>query len=363
MGFLVGLAVVLLGIIVIQNASHYDTKPFKFQERPALVGSLAPSNKFDNAKLLFKGVLHGPESIVYHEDALYVTDHSGIVKIVKDKIVKKLPICPNKVCGRPLGIRHFKDESFIVADSYLGIVLADMESGKFEVLLPASTLVDGKSINFADDFDYVDEDTIIFSDASEWDLSTFSNSMLEMRGDGRLLSFNLKTKQVKALAEGFYFSNGIQLHHDKESVLVSETGAARVTRIFFAGDKQGFREIFADNLPCLPDNIRSNLRGTFFVACAIPRLPNAFSLMDFLAPYPSLRKLILQIIPGSQSVNFFTGAAPNYGIFLELDAQGKIINSWHDTKGTVKLISQVTETPDAIYIGSYSHEFLAKIDK
>ena len=93
MGFLTGLAVVLLGIIIIQNASHYDTKPFSYKERPAFVGPLAPNNKFDDAKLLFKNVLHGPESIVYENNALYATDHSGIVKIVDNKIVKKVSIC------------------------------------------------------------------------------------------------------------------------------------------------------------------------------------------------------------------------------------------------------------------------------
>lgn len=178
-----------------------------------------------------------------------------------------------------------------------------------------------------------------------------------------MISFNLKTKQVKVVAEGFQFSNGVQLHHDKESVLVTETGGARVTRFFFAGKKQGFRETFVDNLPCFPDNIRSNLRGTFFVACAIPRTPTGFSLMDFLAPYPSLRKFLLQIIPESQSVSTVLGLTSNYGLFLEVNSEGEIINSWHDTKGTVKFISQVTETPDAIYLGSYAHEFLAKIDK
>ena len=105
----------------------------------------------------------------------------------------------------------------------------------------------------------------------------------------RLIAFNLKTKQAKVLAEGFQFANGVQRHPDGESLLITETGAAKITRLFFTGEKQGLRETFIDNLPCFPDNIRSNLKGTFFVACAISRVPTHFSLMDFLAPYPSLR--------------------------------------------------------------------------
>lgn len=87
-------------------------------------------------------------------------------------------------------MRHFKDESFIVADSYIGIVLVDMKTEKFEVLLPSSTVVGGRTINFADDFDYMDENTIIFSDATAWDLARFANSILELNGDGRLVCFN-----------------------------------------------------------------------------------------------------------------------------------------------------------------------------
>ena len=209
MGFVTGLIVVLLGIIIVQNASHYDTKPFTFKERPALVGPLALNNKFDNARLLFKNVLHGPESIVYANDAVYVTDSTGIVKIFNDEIVKKVPICrrffvndnpgnnyylADKVCGRPLGMRHYKDESFIFADSTLGIILVDMDSEKFEILLPASRVVDGKRINFADDFDFVDEDVIVFSDATTWDLARFANSLIELNGDGRLVHFDCKSK-------------------------------------------------------------------------------------------------------------------------------------------------------------------------
>lgn len=183
--FLEAFGIVFLGIIFVQNISHYQTKPFILQEKPAFTGPLAPKNKFDDAKILLENQLIAPESIVFHENAIYVTDHSGIVKIVNDKIVKKVRICVNGKCGRPLGMRYWKENTFIVADSYLGIVSVDFKIEKIEILLPSSTLVNGKRVNFADDLDFIDENTIILSDASEWDLATFTNSLLELRGDGR----------------------------------------------------------------------------------------------------------------------------------------------------------------------------------
>ena len=106
-------------------------------------------------------------------------------------------------CGRPLGIRRHNAEQFIVADAVLGIVAVNFDkghnpykqsfthasSGTREVLLPASMLVEGKPMKFPDDFDFVDNDTIVFSDAStRFGYSDFLMAFLEHIGDGRLFS-------------------------------------------------------------------------------------------------------------------------------------------------------------------------------
>ena len=116
--------------------------------------------------------------------------------------MKKQFLASPSECGRPLGIRHYKDEKFLSADCYKGILEVDfvtgLESqktnqfsimqilGKVTTLLSSDTIVDGKRLLFPDDLDFIDEDTIIFSDASTtWDLVKFSNAIMELKGDGR----------------------------------------------------------------------------------------------------------------------------------------------------------------------------------
>uniref|UniRef100_A0A7E4W1B5 Bac_rhamnosid_C domain-containing protein n=1 Tax=Panagrellus redivivus TaxID=6233 RepID=A0A7E4W1B5_PANRE len=95
---------------------------------------------------------------------------------------------------------------------------------------------------------------------------------------------------------------------------------------------------------------------------AAPRI-GGWHLLDLIAPYPSLRKLFLQVIPEKYVTPVFLKGAPKFGVFIEVDVNGNIIDSWQDPSGKVRFISQATDTGDAIYIGSYGHPFLAKINR
>uniref|UniRef100_A0AC34PZP5 Strictosidine synthase conserved region domain-containing protein n=1 Tax=Panagrolaimus sp. JU765 TaxID=591449 RepID=A0AC34PZP5_9BILA len=353
---------IVLGVWIYYRSLEFNVKNWSFADRPELIGPLAPKNIFSDAELLLKDELFGPESVAVLENAIYITDDSGLVKIVDGKKVKTVPICLKK-CGRPLGLRHLKDEIFIIADAELGILSVEFESGKIETLLPSSTVIEGRTIHYANDLDFINNETIIFSVSTRWQTEQFTNGLLEFANDGRIFTLNIKTKEYKLIRDNLQFANGLQVHSDKQSILICETSVARISRYYFTGPKQGQLEIFSDNLPCFPDNIRNNLKGNFFVACGSTRIPDQFGFMDFIASSPNLRRLILAMTPGKLGILVFVATIQNYGLFLELDGNGQIIDSWHDPTGKIKLISQVTETSDAIYLGSYAHEFLAKIKK
>lgn len=57
----------------------------------------------------------------------------------------------------------------------------------------------------------------------------------------------------------------------------------------------GETEIFIDNLPGLPDNIRPGSNRTFWLGLAAVRHSDRFSLLDYLADKPYIRKCILQV--------------------------------------------------------------------
>ena len=54
---------------------------------------------------------------------------------------------------------------------------------------------------------------------------------------GRLLSYSPSTGKTQMLASGFFFANGVALSEDESYVLVVETSAICVSRVWLTGPK------------------------------------------------------------------------------------------------------------------------------
>lgn len=54
-------------------------------------------------------------------------------------------------------------------------------------------------------------------------------------------------------------------------------------------------DVFSDNLPGMPDNIRKSGRGTYWIGLASIRRAHKFSLLDWAAPRPWVRSLITKV--------------------------------------------------------------------
>ena len=67
-------------------------------------------------------------------------------------------------------------------------------------------------------------------------------------------------------------------------------------RIYLKGPKAGHKEVFTDNLPGYPDNIKRSQRGTFFVGLTSPRFHGSnrlgISFLDAISPYPAVKRFI-----------------------------------------------------------------------
>lgn len=54
---------------------------------------------------------------------------------------------------------------------------------------------------------------------------------------------------------------------------------------------------------------------------------------------------------------------PQYGLIIELNQKGEIIQSLHDPTGEIApSVSEVLDTGDALYLGSYHAPYLLKLD-
>ena len=60
-------------------------------------------------------------------------------------------------------------------------------------------------------------------------------------------------------------------------------------RYHLKGIKAGYAEIFVDNLPCLPDNIRRSSSGGYWIACGTARFDGTFNTYDFISQRPWIR--------------------------------------------------------------------------
>uniref|UniRef100_A0A183CR08 SGL domain-containing protein n=1 Tax=Globodera pallida TaxID=36090 RepID=A0A183CR08_GLOPA len=136
---------------------------------------------------------------------------------------------------------------------------------------------------------------------------------------------------------------------------------------YFSGLKKGRQQIFVDNLPGFPDNIRLSSNGkSFFVALAFHRSEKSPHTFDKLGPWPFARKVLgelIKLLPDSFINYFYAGSV--HGIILELDLNGVIVRSWHDPNGSV--ISHISEADDDggefLYLSSFVNNYIGRMSK
>ncbi|CAG7720120.1 unnamed protein product [Allacma fusca] len=259
-------------------------------------------NALDTAEVILQGQVHGTESIVAigTGDGFYSGQENGqIIKYENGKvsvIARTGTDCagPSEghICGRPLGMRLDSSGNIVVADAYYGILRVNPKTGKIVPLFDYKSKIQGRAPLFADDLDISKDGTIYWSDVSTTtDYSTQVVEFLSDKPTGRLIKFDPKTKQNIVLIDGIHFANGVQLSKDEDFVLICETIRSRIFRYYLKGPKAGQQDIFMDGLPGLPDNIRSNGKGGFYIALIV----NRQAFYETIAPLPIVRKVILRV--------------------------------------------------------------------
>ncbi|MBA0562408.1 hypothetical protein Golob_007454 [Gossypium lobatum] len=137
--------------------------------------------------------------------------------------------------GRPLGVALGHNGEAIVADGYKGLLNISRD-GEVEVLAEKA---DGLKFKLADGVDVADSGMIYFTDASyKYSMEDSVWDVLEGTPHGRLMS------------------------------LLPEKPGRRCRKYYIEGNKQGELEKFVDNLTGLPDNIKYDGEGHYWIALA-----------------------------------------------------------------------------------------------
>lgn len=361
-------ALLLLPLIIWLIPSQIDPVAYSFPEPPEMTGALSPNNHLQKAVRLYENELVGPESILVDGDYLYTGTADGKVLVIHKGEIRVLAELGRKpcgrfedepTCGRPLGMRLDKSGYLIVCDAYLGLFKINVVTGDVFTLWPSSAPINGKKMRLLNDLDIASDGTIYMSDSStKWDRKQHRYCIFEGEDTGRLISYDPVTNTTRELFSGIPFANGVQLSKDQSYLLLTSTTLGKIFRYNLQGPNRGKLEVFNDNLPGLPDNIRRSSYGGYWVGLATVR-KKSFSFIDFAASRPWLRSLMTKLF----SLDVLTSLVPKYGLVIHLNERGEITKSLHDPTGTkITAVSEVEDKDGILYMGSYNLPYLAKLN-
>lgn len=316
---------------------------------PTLEGQYAPNEALKDVQRYGVGVGVGPEGInVDAAGRIYAGYADGRIVMFSNNSSSYQEL--GKTEGRPLGISFGPNGGLVIADAYQGLL--HLGGGSPRVLAAAA---DGLPFTLADDVDNTRLDkNLYFTDAAAYPLDKVLYEFVEHKGTGRLLQYNVQSKETKVLMTGLLFANGVAVGPDDAFVLVTETAAYRVMRYWLKGEKAGTSEVFIDNLPGLPDNISYNDNNRrFWLALYSPRSAD----LDGLADKPVWMKKLALRLP-----KFLQPAPAHKAWVLGLDENGKVIaNLQYDSKDAYGPITSVREWGPWLHFGSLTADSLARL--
>ncbi|XP_071962815.1 adipocyte plasma membrane-associated protein-like [Antedon mediterranea] len=362
----------ILVILMFGGSEQWQTFSYKLPSPPKLDGILEPNTRLKNGFRLAEGKLVGPESLAMRDGILYTGTADGNILAIEDENKIK-PIATfhqnpslecdryetEHLCGRPLGMRFHNDGFLYVVEAYSGLYKLNVTSGKMIHLLRSDDQSFRQPMKFVNDFDITKEGVVYISDTSS-NLERRDFWYLPLRADksGRIIKHDLKTNKTVTLLEDIGWANGVQLSPEEDYLLYSEGQFARIMKLMLKGPNSGKVEVFYENLPSFPDNIRlSRNNNTYWIATSALR-KHDFSLYDFVTDKPWLRTLILKVF---HPVNILK-ALPKYSLVLELDLNGDVIRTLHDPDGEMfHTCSEVLDTEKGLFLGSFQDHFIGKL--
>lgn len=304
----------------------------------------------DGAQRFAAGLGHGPEDVTVRDGFAYTGLEDG--RIMKIALDGSSTAQYANTGGRPLGLQFDANGQLIVADAVKGLI-AISPDGTIRVL---SDSVDGAKMVFVDDLDIAADGTIWFSDASaRFGIKDFLNDLWEGAATGRLLSFNPATGETKVELAGLRFANGVAIAQDQTFVLVTETAARRIKKLWIAGPYKGRVETLVNGLPGFPDNLSTAPDGHFWVAMPSRANPE----FDGLMQQPFLRGVMFRLT--SWGLLPAPVPAPR-GWALKIDGNGKALKSLMDPKGErYHTITSVNEFDGQLYFGSIAQDSIGRM--
>ena len=348
MGLNLLLAVLLFATYLVAWPVPIKPQEWTPPKAPELTGQYEYNSFLEAATFLLKGIADGPEDVAIDaEGRIYGGMADGT--IVRTGGPLAFPEVFAYTAGRPLGLDFDAAGNLIVADAIKGLLSVD-PAGAITVLADNHK---GEAFVFTDDVDVASNGLIYFSDASvRFGYGHDYEDIIEHGPNGRLYVYDPEKNETRLLLSDLYFANGVAVAPDDSFVLVNETGAYRVQKVWVMGPKAGNAEVLIENLPGFPDGISSNGDGTYWIALFAPRVP----ILDLTLPHPILRTMLYRMPSGLRP------APMMYGFVLGIDQQGKVVHNFQGPSGAFAPITSVEQHGGKLYLGSLTSNRIAVVN-
>jgi len=227
--------------------------------------AIAP--KLSAATLIGSGQIDGPEDVLLDaEDNLYCGTRDGrIVRFAAPDHAEMTVFA--KIGGRPLGLALDAEGRIVTCVAGMGLVRVTRK-GDVELLTDETerslfSIQDDTTIRMADDLDIAPDGTIYFTDATKrYDIGDWGLDLLEGRPNGRLLSFDPKSRKTRTVCDNLIFPNGVCVTHDGNHLLVASSWTCSIL-IFDLRNMAGGPRVFIRGLPGYPDNVNRASDGGY----------------------------------------------------------------------------------------------------
>ena len=326
---------------------------------------------------LYKGEILGPESVYVDSDAnIYILDAFGNLyrtALTESTLEFVRYIGP----GRPLGFHGTTtadgEHVLIIADSLKGLLQVSLDDPKDLRILTNSYQTNADPslmvpFTYANDLDISANNSVIYFSASgtippALNRQGFYDTMasyilISLSGEakGKLLAYDMDTKETKLLVDELMFANGVALSADASFVAVVDTTMRCIKRHWLTGENKGKTEYLIQNLPGFPDGITRASDGTFWVALIFPDSNLSRSLLGL----PRQIRWILSWLLQSSIIRPFP---KKMGLVINISPiDGHIIQILQDPKGeNIFGISGLYEHQNHLFFGHLSQDYISMV--
>ncbi|CAN4110296.1 unnamed protein product [Withania somnifera] len=247
----------------------------------------------------------------------------------------------------------------LTASSTGGILVCDTKEGLLKVsedgVSVLASHVNGEKIRFADDVVEASDGSLYFSVAStKFMLHEWFLDVLEAKPHGQLLKYNPSLNQTSVILDNLAFANGVALSADQDYLIVCETWKFRCLKYWLKDEIKGQKEIFVDNLPGAPDNIKLAPDGSFWIALVQLTSPG----LNFVHTSRASKHLLATF---PKLMNWMFGGY-HQAMVVNVAADGKITKGFDDPTGKVmSFVTSALEYEDHLYLGSLNCDFIGKL--